>query len=94
MGVSTLENLALSCVLCNRYKGTDIASIDPDTGAVIHLLNPRQDRWTDHFRIEDARIVPTSAVGRVTASLLRLNAAERVAERLQLHALGRYSTRV
>ena len=93
-GVSTLENLALSCVLCNRYKGTDIASIDPDTGAVIRLLNPRQDRWTDHFRIEDARIVPTSAVGRVTASLLRLNAAERVAERLQLYALGRYSTRV
>ena len=93
-GVSTLENLALSCVLCNRYKGTDIASIDPDTGAVIRLLNPRQDRWTDHFRIEGARIVPTSAVGRVTASLLRLNAAERVAERLQLHALGRYSTRV
>jgi hypothetical protein len=91
-GVSTLENLALACVLCNRHKGTDIASIDSKTGGITRLLNPRQDRWSDHFRIENGRIIPTSPVGRVTASLLKLNTAERIAERLQLLALGRYST--
>ncbi len=24
------ENLALSCTICNKHKGSDIASIDPD----------------------------------------------------------------
>jgi hypothetical protein len=90
-GASSLENLALACVLCNRYKGTDIASIDSETGGVTLLLNPRQDRWSDHFRNENGRIVPTSSVGRVTASVLKLNTAERIAERLQLLRLGRYS---
>ena len=51
-GVSALENLALSCVLCNRCKGTDIASIDSETGGVTRLLNPPQDRWTDHSRVD------------------------------------------
>jgi hypothetical protein len=90
-GASSLENLALACVLCNRHKGTDIASIDSETGGVTLLFNPRQDRWRDHFRNENGRIVPTSPVGRVTASLLKLNTAERIAERLQLLRLGRYS---
>ena len=73
-GLSTLENLALACVLCNRYKGTDIASIDSQTGELARLLNPRQDRWIDHFRLDSATIEPLSAIGRVTANLLRLNA--------------------
>src|SRR5438046_2311361 len=25
-------NLALSCVLCNQHKGSDLTSIDPETG--------------------------------------------------------------
>jgi hypothetical protein len=69
-GAPSLENLALACVLCNRYKGTDIAAIDSETSGVTLLFNPRQDRWDDHYRIENGRIVPTSPVGRVTASLL------------------------
>ena len=31
-GQTIEENLALCCALCNRYKGSDIASIDPETG--------------------------------------------------------------
>ena len=30
-GNSELENLALACVFCNRYKGSDIASLIPET---------------------------------------------------------------
>jgi hypothetical protein len=56
-GASSLENLALACVLCNRYKGTDIASIDSETGSVSLLLNPRQDRWGDHFRCGTAELL-------------------------------------
>ena len=31
-GSSELDNLALACVFCNRYKGSDIASLTPGTG--------------------------------------------------------------
>lgn len=93
-GISTLDNLALSCVLCNRYKGTDIASVDSQTGAITRLFDPRHDRWPEHFRIENAMIIPISPVGRVTVSLLKLNTKERISERSQLQLLGRYATAV
>ena len=33
-GLTESENLALSCTVCNKYKGTDLASLDPEMGAV------------------------------------------------------------
>ena len=30
-GRTTMDNLALSCTLCNRRKGSDITSVDPGT---------------------------------------------------------------
>jgi hypothetical protein len=89
-GLTTVDNLALACVLCNRYKGTDIASIDSETGRLVRLFNPRQDLWTDHFSINGTSIAPVSAIGGVTVHLLRLNATERTAERILLQELGRY----
>lgn len=89
-GLTTVDNLALACVLCNRYKGTDIASIDSETGRLVRLFNPRQDLWTDHFSINGTSIAPVSAIGGVTVRLLRLNATERTAERILLQELGRY----
>ena len=35
-GQTVVENLALCCAVCNRFKGSDIASIDPGTGH-LHL---------------------------------------------------------
>jgi hypothetical protein len=89
-GLSTQENLAYACVECNRHKGSDVASIDPDTGEAVPLFHPRHDRWADHFRLEVERIEPTSSVGSVTVRVLRLNAAERLAERRLLQSLGVY----
>ena len=63
-GLSTRENLAFACVLCNRHKGSDVASIDPDTGQAILLFHPRRDRWSDHFRL-DGRILPISVAASV-----------------------------
>ena len=37
-GLSTQENLAYACVECNRHKGSDVASIDPDTGEAVPLF--------------------------------------------------------
>jgi len=89
-GASTLENLAYCCVFCNRYKGSDIASIDLRTGQQVRLFNPRSDKWTDHFRLLGAVIEPLTASGEVTARLLRLNQAQRVIERSILQNAGRY----
>jgi HNH endonuclease len=89
-GLSTPENLAYACVLCNRHKGSDVASIDPHTGKAVPLFHPRRDRWADHFRLNMERIEPISGVGSATARVLRLNAAERLAERRLLQGLGVY----
>lgn len=80
-GTSASDNLAYACILCNRYKGSDIASINPKTGGAVRLFHPRLDRWVDHFRLDGDFIEPLTDAGSATALLLRLNAAERLAER-------------
>jgi hypothetical protein len=88
-GSSGIGNLAYACVLCNRYKGTDIASRD-QSGRTIRFFDPRRDSWDEHFELRGPVIQPLTAVGEVTARMLRLNAAERVIERQLLQALGQY----
>lgn len=92
-GRSNSDNLAYACAPCNRYKGTDVATIDPQTEAVVPLFHPRRHRWEEHFRIAGAVIEPTTEIGAATARLLRMNSSERVAERNLLRALGRYPGR-
>jgi hypothetical protein len=87
-GETEASNLALACSLCNKYKGSDLASIDSESGAITPLFHPRRQQWTDHFRLEDAQIAPITAIGRVTVVLLQLNQPERVAERELLLAAG------
>ena len=89
-GSSGIDNLAYACVLCNRlYKGTDIASIDR-SGRTIRFFDPRRDSWDEHFKLHGPVIQPLTAVGEVTARMLRLNVAERVTERGLMQALGQY----
>ena len=87
-GETTLENLALSCALCNRRKGSDIGSLDPSTGRYVGLFNPRAQGWDDHFEVDASRIVGLTSVGRTTVEFLRLNAVERLAERTELIRVG------
>jgi len=89
-GKTTLENLALACVHCNAFKGTNLSSIDPDTGRVVLLFNPRTDRWGDHFRLDGAQIVPLTPVGRATARLLRFSDPEREQARRELWLAGKF----
>lgn len=85
-GQTTSENLALSCTLCNRRKGTDLSSVDPETGEIVPLFHPRKDRWPDHFRFDGARMDPLTPTGRVTAFLLGFNTDARLSERAASHA--------
>lgn len=89
-GETTSDNLCLSCPDCNAYKGSDIASADPETGKATFLFRPRHQIWSEHFRLNVAIIEPLTPEGRVTVFLLRLNRADRIADRAELIEFGRY----
>ena len=80
-GQTVVDNLALCCAVCNRFKGSDIASIDPETGQVTPLFHPRLDFWDDHYEFRNGEILGLTATGRVTVRLLRMNRPARVKER-------------
>jgi 5-methylcytosine-specific restriction endonuclease McrA len=90
-GTTDDGNLAWTCFVCNRGKGSDLSSIDIETGKLIPLFNPRTDRWSEHFRLDrDGRIVPLTDVGRVTEYLLKFNRPEHVELRRTLVKARRY----
>ncbi len=89
-GATNAENLALACFDCNRFKGSDIASIDPETRILTPLFNPRSDFWTSHFRTAKGLIVASTSIGRVTINLLRINLPARIEVRAELAGLGRW----
>jgi hypothetical protein len=93
-GLTVLMNLALACLYCNTFKGSDIASNDPLTGDLARLYNPRTQQWADHFILHGARIEPLSPEGRVSVKLLRLNEASRILERQRLLLRGKYPCQI
>jgi hypothetical protein len=49
-------------------------ALDPIGGELLRLFNPRTDRWTDHFAVNDNdAITALTPIGRATATLLRFN---------------------
>ena len=91
-GQSTTDNLALACFDCNRFKGSDIASIDPDSDELTRLFDPRTQEWAEHFRIDGGLIKPRTASGRVTELVLRLNLPSRSEIREILAKVRHYPT--
>ncbi len=88
-GETVADNLALSCILCNKYKGSDLASIDPKTGMITPLYNPRTQQWQLHFLLnENGFLVSETAEGRATIRLLQFNRAERIEERRLMRVAG------
>jgi hypothetical protein len=83
-GETNADNLAFTCWRCNRHKGSDLGSFDPQTGAFSFLFNPRTQQWDKHFKFEELQIVGLTSEGRTTARLLQLNSDERLAERQRL----------
>jgi hypothetical protein len=92
-GQTNLENLALSCLTCNRRKASDIGAIDPKTGRLAALFNPRLQAWLDHFRIEGRRVVGLTPEGRATVEFLQFNLPERILERDELIRSRHYPPR-
>ncbi|HEX8068992.1 MAG TPA: HNH endonuclease signature motif containing protein [Pyrinomonadaceae bacterium] len=74
-GADTFENPALACFHCNRRKSNRQSAVDGETNQVVPLFNPRQHSWSDHFvwSAGGLRVLPRTAIGRVTVELLELN---------------------
>lgn len=81
-------NLALTCDRCNSHKGANLTGIDPETGEIIALFNPRKHSWEEHFRLSDIAIVGLTAVGRATVRVLNMNEERRVRLRAVLKRYG------
>jgi hypothetical protein len=91
-GPTTSRNLALCCNRCNLCKGPNLTGIDPKTGRVTRLFNPRRDRWGDHFRWRRAMLIGKTPVGRATVEVLQINAPDRVDRRRRLMDEGAFWT--
>ncbi len=77
-GPTVAANLALSCFFCNSFKGSDIGGLDRATLKLTPLFHPRRQKWSVHFRWENAYLVGRTPTGRVTVELLRFNDPFRV----------------
>ena len=83
-GKTVSENLALTCWRCNRHKGSDLGSFDPETEEFSFLFNPRTQLWDEHFVPDGPQVNGRTPEGRTTVNLLRFNTDERLAERKRL----------
>jgi hypothetical protein len=80
-GRTSPGNLAYSCIYCNGYKGPNISGLDPATGKLTPLFNPRRHRWSYHFRHEGGELTDRTSIGRATVEVLRINLPNLVALR-------------
>ena len=83
-GKTEVDNLAYTCWRCNRHKGTDLGSFDPETGKFSFFFNPRTQTWSVHFVVEGIMLKGLTPEGRTTIKILQLNSDERLAERQRL----------
>jgi len=49
-GKTQLNNLAVACLWCNVFKGTNLSRIDPVSREIVPLFHPRKQAWVEHFQ--------------------------------------------
>lgn len=89
-GATDGSNLAFTCPRCNLKKGKRMDAVDPVSGTLATIFNPRNDPWDHHFvwSSDYLRIEGRTPTGRATAELLGFNIARRVAMRAEFRRLG------
>jgi hypothetical protein len=87
-GATIARNLALSCLWCNSFKGTDLAGLDPQTRKLTPLFNPRRHKWDRHFRWYGPFLRGLSPIGRTTIAVLNIHDSVRVTLRASLIQRG------
>ncbi|HBR00661.1 MULTISPECIES: HNH endonuclease signature motif containing protein [unclassified Roseofilum] len=89
-GETTSDNLALACVSCSLRKGARQQIKDSETGEVVNIFNPRQQRWHDHFAWNGVEVIGLTPTGRATVNALHLNRPTMLAIRVEEELLGRH----
>ena len=82
------SNLCLACSSCNLHKGPNIAGVDPQSGALTPLFNPRNAVWSQHFEWRGSLLFGKTATGRATVAVLGINLPENVEQRDTLRDEG------
>ena len=74
-GSNDLDNLALACFTCNRQKSNQIEAVDPRSGKLVPIFDPRQEQWSVHFMwsTDKLYIIGCTPIGRATVVTLDLN---------------------
>ncbi len=54
------------------------------------MFNPRQERWEEHFRWEEFRVVGITSTGRATVQALQMNRSLILAIRREEMSRGRH----
>ena len=91
-GLTTADNLALSCHGCNQHKSRQISALDPVTGSSAPLFHPREQSWNEHFAWNEdfTPILGLTPTGRATIEALHLNRSGLVNLRRVLYAIGEH----
>jgi hypothetical protein len=76
-GSSELLNLALACPGCNLHKADRTQAVDPQSGSLVPLFHPVQQKWSEHFRLRSDQIAGLTPMGRATVEALDLNSSRR-----------------
>jgi hypothetical protein len=87
-GTDDPSNLALACYHCNLHKGPNIAGIDPETGLMTPLFNPREQSWHEHFEVWGSSIIGRTPTGRATVLVLAMNSDNLRELRIEVSPLG------
>jgi len=77
-GTDDAKNLAYCCSRCNFSKGPNLSGIDPESGEIVTLFNPRTQLWAEHFMARGGLIVGITPAGRATVRVLGMNERRRV----------------
>jgi hypothetical protein len=83
-GSTAADNLAFAGIHCNRFKGPNVAGLDPENGEIVRLFHPRRDIWAEHFFWDGPGLQALSPIGRATIAVLLVNDPEVIAVRKAL----------
>ncbi|KGE86056.1 MAG: HNH endonuclease [Phaeodactylibacter xiamenensis] len=91
-GLSTPENLALSCRGCNSHKYNKTEAVDNISDKKVPIYNPRADQWKTHFAWDrnPLYLKGLTPTGRATIQALKLNRAQlisvrRILQQIHMH---------
>ena len=87
-GSDQADNLALACHRCNLHKGPNLTGVDPVSGEIAALFNPRRDAWPHHLSFDGEWIVGLTATGRATVQVLAMNDPRRRELRREIAKYG------